>query len=348
VHLVNNNVINLTAKDGNVGVGTTSPQSKLHINGSNNVLAGNPLRENYHLALINPANDTGEGVGMAFGISAGNSIGSSIYHVREGANSHGSLHFATRPSGGDITERMKIASNGRVGIGTDDPGQLLHINNNSGNAYIKVTSGSATSGAGVDLIRGGGVRQWRIENSSVADFYLSYGDLILQTESYDVANNPITQYAFNPTAFFPARDNSISLGISGRRWSVIHSANGTASISDVRKKSNIANIQYGLDEVMRLRPVSFTWKENPQWGTKLGLIAQEVEHVVKEVVLHGNVEDAYDEAGNLQPGSDEYGMFYSDLIPVLIKAIQDQQALIEAMEDRIQTLEENANYSAKN
>jgi hypothetical protein len=47
-------------------------------------------------------------------------------------------------------------------------------------------------------------------------------------------------------------------------------------------------------------------------------------------------------------GDGQYGIFYSDLIPVLIKAIQDQQALIDAMQDRIKSLEENEHYSAEN
>jgi len=46
-----------------------------------------------------------------------------------------------------------------------------------------------------------------------------------------------------------------------------------------------------------------------------------------------------DENGNLLPNDDKYGIFYSDLIPVLIKAIQDQQQIIDAMDARIKILE---------
>ena len=349
VHLVNNNVINLTAKDGNVGVGTTTPLSKLQVNGNNNVLNNSSARANYHLSLINPANDTGEGVGISFGASTGGSIGSSIYHVREGANSYGSLHFATRPSGGDITERMKIASNGRVGIGTDNPDQLLHVQNNEGSAFIKVRSGGRQiESAGIDLVRGGGVRQWRIANSGNPNSPLNLGDLTFQTASYDVTENTETHFVFNHDYFYPFRDNQVTLGRSGRRWSVIHAATGTINTSDAREKSNIANIHYGLEEVMRLRPVSFTWNENPEWGTKLGLIAQEVEDVVSEVVVHSEPEPTYDEDGNLSSeGSDHYGIYYSDLIPVLIKAIQDQQAIIEGLDSRIKILEGEALITKK-
>ena len=353
VHLVNNNVINLTAKDGNVGVGITTPLSKLQVNGNNNVMNNSSARANYHLSLINPANDTGEAVGISFGISSGSDIGSSIYHIREGANSHGSLIFATRPSGGSITERMKITGTGRVGIGTDNPDQLLHVQNNNGSAFIKVRSGGkASESAGIDLVRDGGVRQWRIVNSGSSAGPLFLGDLLFQSQNTDitgVGNLLSTNFVFNHDYFYPFRDNQVTLGRSGRRWSVIHAATGTINTSDAREKSNIANIHYGLEEVMRLRPVSFTWNENPEWGTKLGLIAQEVEGVVREVVVHSEPEPTYDEDGKLSSeGSDQYGIYYSDLIPVLIKAIQDQQAIIEALDERIKAMEGETFISNKN
>jgi hypothetical protein len=90
---------------------------------------------------------------------------------------------------------------------------------------------------------------------------------------------------------------------------------------------------------MKLRPVSFNWKEKPQWGTKIGLIAQEVKDVVKEVVVQGDMDVFKDENGNALPNNDKYGIFYSDLIPVLIKAIQEQQELIQQQNERIKLLE---------
>jgi hypothetical protein len=88
-------------------------------------------------------------------------------------------------------------------------------------------------------------------------------------------------------------------------------------------------------DIMKLRPVSFNWKDKPQWGTKLGLIAQEVKDVVGEVVVQGNIDINYDEDGNVLPDSDKYGIYYSDLIPVLIKATQEQQQMIDDLRKEI-------------
>ena len=68
---------------------------------------------------------------------------------------------------------------------------------------------------------------------------------------------------------------------------------------------------------MKLRPVSFEWKDRPDQGTKLGLVAQEVEEILPEVVDIGDNKKK------------TLGLFYADLIPVLIKATQDQQEIID-------------------
>ncbi len=73
-----------------------------------------------------------------------------------------------------------------------------------------------------------------------------------------------------------------------------------------------------MREVLRLRPVSYRWKDPAFGAAGLGLIAQEVEPVVPELVARGQ-----DEAGLLS-------LNYTGLIPVLIKAVQEQQAQKDA------------------
>ena len=70
---------------GNVGIGTTSPIAPLHIESTINALADTDEPENCHLLLRNAANDTNEGVGIGFLISAQtDDIGSSIVYKRTG------------------------------------------------------------------------------------------------------------------------------------------------------------------------------------------------------------------------------------------------------------------------
>lgn len=109
-------------------------------------------------------------------------------------------------------------------------------------------------------------------------------------------------------------------------------ATGTYTSSDARLKNNIKDGRYGLGELLRLRPVTFTWKNDEGRKTQLGLIAQEVSKVVPEVVVA-------DHSGMLSVN-------YTALVPVMVKAIQEQQKLIQEQEklarlqeDRIATLE---------
>lgn len=148
----------------------------------------------------------------------------------------------------------------------------------------------------------------------------------------------------------PFDDNSRDLGTSFKRWDDVWATNGTIQTSDRRDKENITEITYGMDEILKLRPVSFTWKDRPDNGVKLGLIAQEVDEIIDEVVKQ---DIKIDEEGNEYLASDRYGMYYSDLIPVLIKGMQEEHAAnvakdakITALEDRITQLENRLNENS--
>jgi hypothetical protein len=87
--------------------------------------------------------------------------------------------------------------------------------------------------------------------------------------------------------------------------------------SDARLKQGISKLTYGLPEVLRLRPVSWRWKDHPERGSQLGLVAQEVEPVLPELVSTDKSADQMK------------GLNYTGLLPVLVNAIQQQQAQIE-------------------
>ena len=78
---------------------------------------------------------------------------------------------------------------------------------------------------------------------------------------------------------------------------------------------------------MKLRPVSYTWKKFPEKGTRIGFIAQEVKEIFPEAVVTGTDVDK------------TMGINYSDLIPVLTKAIQEQQKIIEQQEKKISEIQ---------
>ena len=89
---------------------------------------------------------------------------------------------------------------------------------------------------------------------------------------------------------------------------------------------------------MKLRPVSFEWKSNAEAGTKLGLIAQELKEVVSEVVVLGDGKLSADTPETTSNQESRYGVYYSDLIPVLIKAIQEQQQMIGELRQEVDNL----------
>ena len=115
--------------------------------------------------------------------------------------------------------------------------------------------------------------------------------------------------------------NTYSLGIATKPWASIYAIR-LVTTSDARLKKDVQPIAYGLDTLLKLNPVSYEWKHLPNPRRTLGLLAQDVEKLIAEVVT----EDSGKEK--------RLGIQYQHLIPVLIQAIKDQQNLIEAQKSK--------------
>lgn len=148
----------------------------------------------------------------------------------------------------------------------------------------------------------------------------------------------------------PLQDDTYDLGgifnsgpISANfRWDDVYATNGTINTSDRKDKENIQKINYGLQEIMQLKPVKFTWKNRSERGVKLGLIAQDVQEVLSEVVK--TFDHVKDSSGNWKKVElERLGIYYSDIIPVLISGIQEQQEMIEAEQEINVSLKEKVN-----
>lgn len=96
--------------------------------------------------------------------------------------------------------------------------------------------------------------------------------------------------------------------------------------SDRRLKTNISSLNYGLNEVLKLKPVTYNWKKTPDINKQVGLIAQEVRQVIPEIVKG-------DES------KENIGMDYIALVPVLINAIKEQQKQIDELKQQVQKLQ---------
>ena len=157
-------------------------------------------------------------------------------------------------------------------------------------------------------------------------------------------------------SLYPTTNNTISLGWSGAAWKDIYTVNAVTVTSDRRAKKDIASIgSQAVDFIKALRPVSYKLKqgeghvdpmdengnpvsvENPSADregirTHWGFIAQEV----KEALSTAGYEDAavWCLADKDDPDSRQ-SLRYEELIAPMIKAIQQQQERIEALERKV-------------
>ncbi len=136
-------------------------------------------------------------------------------------------------------------------------------------------------------------------------------------------------------------NNSFAINLNQSVWGPLVIANrfqisGASAIggnhdwsnwSDSRLKNDIQSLENenNLEKIMRLNGVRFRWKEcNPDIADRyyLGFLAQEVKAIIPEPVDHDELNDIY-------------SMTYSAIIPVLVEAMKEQQALIEAQQANI-------------
>ena len=96
--------------------------------------------------------------------------------------------------------------------------------------------------------------------------------------------------------------------------------------SDVRVKENIIEISNCIDKVKAIRGVYYNRTDFNTKATKVGVVAQEVEKVLPEVILEA-------------PDTGLKSVAYAELTPVLINAIKEQQVMIDDLKSRVKELE---------
>lgn len=99
-------------------------------------------------------------------------------------------------------------------------------------------------------------------------------------------------------------------------------------ISDISLKENIKTLETGLDEVIKLKPKRFDWK-NGDGKNIAGFVAQEVEEILPDLVSEINYNST----------EKKKAIKMGDMIPTLVNAIQEQQTIIQDLKARIEKLE---------
>ncbi len=153
----------------------------------------------------------------------------------------------------------------------------------------------------------------------------------------------------------PTRDGEFDLGDPDRRWDNIY-VSGSVTTSDINEKKNIKKLEYGLSEVLKIEPITFQWKGKNYKGvtkipenlkeTRIGFSAQNLQAVIPEVVKTHSWKPV-DEKNNFQYiKNSRLGVYYDDIIPIVVKAIQEQQEEIEDLKKIVQDLiEQNKRLS---
>ena len=110
----------------------------------------------------------------------------------------------------------------------------------------------------------------------------------------------------------------------------IYSTGDICAYSDARKKENIVTVENALDKVLKLRGVNYNMIDDETKTRKIGVIAQETEPILPEVVTYA-------------ADVDEYSVMYGNMSGLFIEAFKEQQTEIKEQRIEIQELKQLVN-----
>ena len=280
--------------NGNVGIGTTSPNQLLSI--SSSAVGGSTF------GLYNTASNTDN----------------RNWALKLNANNYGDLGFFVSSSNGGNPESgsipMLINKSGNVGIGTTSPdnGKLTILKNtsNATESSYGIAIQSNASNAYTELLLG-------------ADDTVDCG--VIQTAGKN------TSFTSKKLALQPNGGN-VGIGTTSPSYTlhVNGSVAGTSAyvnLSDKRHKKDILPIENALDKILALNGVTFNWDKestdmNLDDNNHIGLLAQDVEQVIPQAVV------------TAQDENETKSVAYTDLVPVLIEAIKELTNRINILENK--------------
>lgn len=228
-----------------------------------------------------------------------------------------------------------IRASGGVGIGTVSPGAMLDVADDDRALRLRAGNGQAEYTDNQILLSYGGTVNYSHAIKSrhsggtsarnAIDFYV-----------WDQAVDAVTDVGTKHVMTIDG-DNNGEVGIGTTEPKHMLDVrgdignNGVVYHSDRRWKTRISQLSGSLEKIEQLRGVSFEWKreEFPEMnfseGTQIGLIAQDVEEVLPELV--DTDEDGYKSVA------------YSNLVAVLIEAVKEQQKQIDDLKSRLERVE---------
>jgi hypothetical protein len=290
---------------GNVGIGTDSPATELQI--------GDYSDDLEQITIATASDQTGR---INF-YNNNNTEGASIRVIGGGFGAK--MYFANRYDSDSDKVTFDLV-NGRVGIGTTNPEQVLHVYQaGDGKRPVRFTTG----------------------NNHDLDFYNDTdGWQLISEKGINLSSKNGGQLRFTTGSGSDASENRrMTIDTSGN----IGAPTGTNiyNASDERLKQNISTLSNSLDVINALNPVQFNWIDNfeeSENGKNLyGFVAQEVQDVFPDAVESFGTGDDIEVDGTVI----ENPLTVRDkfFIPVLVKAIQELKTELDAAKARIETLE---------
>jgi hypothetical protein len=163
------------------------------------------------------------------------------------------------------------------------------------------------------------------QNTSSADGNGPHG---MQISFTGVAPNQTNRY------FFRCGDTSALRIIIDSQGNITNQNNSYGSISDEKLKENIVDASPKLDELMQIQIKNFNFIGDDK--KNLGVIAQQVETIFPKLI--DERKDTH-QTTNEDLGTTTKSVKHSVFVPMLIKAMQEQQEIINDLKSRIETLE---------
>jgi hypothetical protein len=294
---------------GNVGIGTTSPGASLEVAGNISVESGKSyFGGNVGIGTANPTEKLTIKNGRQT-INLATGTNNSDYNLNIGANDTGvnfengsaSRGFNFKNVNGNL---VNISSTGNVGIGTTNPT----------NARLVIDS----TGVNIDSISLipylVGNHSWRIGPGSgtLGAGFGFHDDSDGATRMTIKTNGEIMTPGVYETSLISGTPRDVYVDQNGKLgyWS-----------SSIRYKENIRPIDAYSAKVLALNPIVFNFKADKDKKIQFGLIAEEVNNILPEIVI-------YDKEGRPET------VQYEQLIPLLLKTAQEQQKRINQLQNQ--------------
>ena len=313
---------------GNVGIGTSSPSEKLHVNsGAGNVPA---LFESTDPIAVVQFKDNNSTLFNAVGVQTNSLIFYSGDNINMRLDNSGNMGLGITPSA--LASGYKGFEINVVGNALTSSGSILNL---STNAIRGATFTYGVTSPASLYQQSSGTHNWYTAPSGTAGNTISFTQAMTLDSSGNLPVGTTTstgrvavQVAANgdPGVYFRNASGTNVGQIQVQSASTVY-----VTSSDYRLKENVTPMTGALAAVAALKPCTYTWKESGE--ASQGFIAHELQEVCPDAVT--GEKDAVNEDGSIKP----QGIDTSFLVATLTAAIQEQQAIIQTLTDRITALE---------